>query len=159
VARHKAREQTLQMLFEWDFRRTPLDEIARGYYESLLVSEDSVAKPRPDAFARSLLQGITEELPAIDDLITRHAAHWRLERMPAVDRNVLRVAVYEMMRTDTPPPIVIDEALELARRFAGEESVQFVNGVLDAIRKELPPYSTAGATAPPLPPPPCGFSS
>jgi transcription antitermination protein NusB len=138
MARHKAREQTLQMLFEWDLRRTPLDEISRGYYESLLVSEDSVAKPRPDEFARNLLQGVTEELPVIDDLITRHAANWRLERMPAVDRNVLRVAVYEMLRTDTPAAIVIDEALELARRFAGEESVQFVNGVLDAVRKELP---------------------
>ena len=138
MARHKAREQTLQMLFEWDLRRIPLDEIARNYYGSLLVSEDSVAKPRPDGFAQNLLEGVTQELPAIDDLITRHAAHWRMERMPAVDRNVLRLAVYEMLRTDTPAAIVIDEALELARRFAGEESVQFVNGVLDAVRKELP---------------------
>ena len=147
MARHKAREQTLQMLFEWDLRRTPLDEIARGYYESLLVSEDSVGKPRPDEFAKNLLQGVTGELPAIDDLITRHAAHWRLERMPAVDRNVLRLAVYEMLRTDTPAAIVIDEALELARRFAGEESVQFVNGVLDAVRKELPAKLPLGASA------------
>lgn len=138
MARHKAREQTLQMLFEWDLRRTPLDEIVRGYYESLLVSEDSAAIPRPDDFARDLLKGVTEELPAIDGLIARNAANWRLERMPAVDRNVLRLAVYEMLRTDTPAPIVIDEALELARRFAGEESVQFVNGVLDAVRRELP---------------------
>jgi len=153
VARHKAREQTLQMLFEWDLRRTPLDDIARGYYESLLVGDDSTAKPRPDAFARSLLQGVTEELPAIDELIARHAAHWRLERMPAVDRNVLRLAVYEMLRTDTPAAIVIDEALELARRFAGEESVQFVNGVLDAVRKELPAKIplAAGARGP-IPP-------
>ena len=126
------------MLFEWDLRRTPLDDIARGYYESLLVGEDSVAKPRPDLFAQDLLRGVTEELAAIDDLIARHAANWRLERMPAVDRNVLRIAVYEMLRTDTPAAIVIDEALELARRFAGEESVQFVNGVLDAVRRELP---------------------
>lgn len=126
------------MLFEWDLRRIPLDEIARNYYGSLLVSEDSVAKPRPDDFAQNLLEGVTRELPAIDDLITRHAANWRMERMPGVDRNVLRLAVYEMLRTDTPAAIVIDEALELARRFAGEESVQFVNGVLDAVRKELP---------------------
>ena len=126
------------MLFEWDLRRTPLEDIARGYYGSLLLSEDSVAKPRPDAFAQDLLRGVTEDIAVIDDLITRHAAHWRLERMPAVDRNVLRIAVYEMLRTDTAAAIVIDEALELARRFAGEESVQFVNGVLDAVRKELP---------------------
>jgi N utilization substance protein B len=148
MARHKAREQTLQMLFEWDLRRRPLEEISRGYYESLLVTEDSVAKPRPDAFARNLLQGVTEDVAAIDDLITRHAANWRIERMPAVDRNVLRIAVYEMMRTDTPAAIVIDEALELARRFAGEESVQFVNGVLDAVRKELPARLPLGGGAP-----------
>jgi N utilization substance protein B len=148
MARHKAREQTLQMLFEWDLRRRPLDDIERGYYESLLVNEDAVTKPRPDAFARNLLQGVTSEIPGIDDLIGRHAEHWRIERMPAVDRNVLRLAVYEMMRTDTPAAIVIDEALELARRFAGEESVQFVNGVLDAVRKELPARLPVTAEAP-----------
>lgn len=151
MARHKAREQTLQMLFEWDLRRTPIEEIARDYYGSLLVAEDSTAKPRPDAFAQSLLTGVTEHISAIDELITRHAANWRLERMPAVDRNVLRLAVYEMLRTDTPAAIVIDEALELARRFAGEESVQFVNGVLDAVRRELPaklPLTTTGTASP-----------
>lgn len=152
MARHKAREQTLQMLFEWDLRRTPLEEIASGFYGSLLVSEDSVAKPRPDPFAQNLLRGVTDEIAVIDELIAKHAAHWRIERMPAVDRNVLRIAVYEMLRTDTPAAIVIDEALELARRFAGEESVQFVNGVLDAIRRELPSKAPLAAGAPaPLP--------
>lgn len=144
MARHKAREQTLQMLFEWDLRRRPLDEILRDYYGSLLVGDEAVTKPRPDEFARNLLEGVSGELPAIDELIAKHAENWRLERMPAVDRNVLRIAVYEMMRTDTPAPIVIDEALELARRFAGEESVHFVNGVLDAVRKELPAGLGAG---------------
>jgi transcription antitermination protein NusB len=135
------------MLFEWDLRRTPLDEISRGYYESLLISEDSLSKPRPDEFAKNLLLGVTGEIAGIDELITRHAENWRLERMPAVDRNVLRIAVYEMLRTETPAVVVIDEALELARRFAGEESVQFVNGVLDAVRRELDATSdkTAGA--------------
>ena len=139
MARHKSRQQTLQMLFEWDLRRRPVEEIARDFYGSLLVSEDSPVKPRPDQFAQNLLAGVTRDLAVIDELISRHAANWRIERMPAVDRNVLRVAVYEMLRTETPPPIVIDEALELARRFTGEESVQFVNGVLDAVRRELPP--------------------
>jgi N utilization substance protein B len=138
MARHKAREQTLQMLFEWDLRRRSLEDITRDYYGSLLVTEDSPAKSPPDEFAQNLLRGVTDQVAAIDELITRHAANWRIERMPAVDRNVLRLAVYEMMRTNTPAAIVIDEALELARRFAGEESVQFVNGVLDAVRKELP---------------------
>ncbi len=135
------------MLFEWDLRRTPLDEISHGYYGSLLVSEDSLSQPRPDEFAKNLLFGVTGEISGIDELITRHAENWRLERMPAVDRNVLRIAVYEMLRTETPAVVVIDEALELARRFAGEESVQFVNGVLDAVRRELDTKSDTAAGA------------
>ncbi|HWF08260.1 MAG TPA: transcription antitermination factor NusB [Bryobacteraceae bacterium] len=138
MARHRAREQALQLLFQWDLRRTPLDEILGGYYSSLLISEDTVGKPRPDEFAETLLRGAIGELDNIDERITRHASHWRLDRMPVVDRNILRLAVYEMLRTETPPAVIIDEAIELARRFAGEESVHFVNGVLDAVRREIP---------------------
>jgi N utilization substance protein B len=137
MARHRARQQALQLLFQWDLRRTPLEEILRGYYESLLVREDTVASPRPDAFAEKLFRGVVEDLQEVDERIARHAEHWKMARMPAVDRNILRLAVYEMLRTDTPPAVIIDEALELARRFAGEESVHFVNGVLDAVRREL----------------------
>jgi transcription antitermination protein NusB len=143
MARHRARQQALQLLFQWDLRRTPLEDILRGYYDSLLVSEDTVAPPRPDEFAEVLLRGVVEELHGIDERITRNAAHWRLERMPVVDRNILRIAVYEMLRTETPPAVIIDEALELARRFSGEESVHFVNGVLDAVRRELPARAAA----------------
>jgi transcription antitermination protein NusB len=143
MARHRARQQALQLLFQWDVRRTPVEEIIRGYYDSLLVNEDSVGKPRPDEFAELLLRGVIEDIAAVDDLITRHAAHWRIERMPTVDRNILRIAVHEMRKTDTPPAVVIDEALELARRFSGEESVHFVNGVLDAVRRELPASAAA----------------
>jgi N utilization substance protein B len=138
MARHRARQQALQLLFQWDLRRTPLDEILKGYYTSLLINEDTVGKPRPDGFAEMLMRGVIEDLKEIDDRIARNAVHWRLERMPTVDRNILRIAVYEMLRTDTPPAVIIDEALELARRFSGEESVHFINGVLDAIRRELP---------------------
>jgi N utilization substance protein B len=143
MARHRARQQALQLLFQWDLRRTPIEDIVRGYYDSLLVNEDTVGKSRPDEFAEQLLRGVIEDLAGVDDLITRHADHWRMERMPAVDRNILRIAVYEMLRTDTPPAVVIDEALELARRFSGEESVHFVNGVLDAVRRELPARASA----------------
>jgi N utilization substance protein B len=143
MARHRARQQALQLLFQWDLRRTPIEDIIRGYYDSLLVSEDTVGHPRADEFAEQLLRGVIEEIAGVDDLITRHAANWRMERMPAVDRNILRLAVYEMLRTDTPPAVAIDEALELARRFSGEESVHFVNGVLDAVRRELPAAASA----------------
>jgi N utilization substance protein B len=138
MARHRARQQALQLLFQWDLRRTPVEEIIRGYYNSLLVSEESVAPPRPDEFAELLLRGVIDELGGIDERIARNAVHWRMERMPAVDRNILRIAVYEMLRTDTPAAVAIDEGLELARRFSGEESVHFINGVLDAVRRELP---------------------
>ncbi len=138
MARHKARQQALQLLFQWDLRRTPIEEILRGYYNSLLISEETLAQPRPDPFAETLLRGVSEDVSAIDERIARNAAHWRLDRMPVVDRNVLRLAVWEMLHTDTPPAVIIDEALELARRFSGEESVHFVNGVLDAVRRELP---------------------
>ena len=77
-----------------------------------------------------------EKAGEVDALISSHAEHWRLERMPAVDRNILRLAIYEMRNTETPAPVVIDEALELARRFSNEESVHFINGVLDAVLRE-----------------------
>ena len=96
-----------------------------------------MARPRPDEFAEKLFRGVVEDLEQVDERIARNAEHWKMPRMPAVDRNILRLAVYEMLRTDTPPAVIIDEALELARRFAGEESVHFVNGVLDAVRREL----------------------
>ena len=139
MARHKARRQALQLIFQWDVRRTALDDIIRDYYSSLLVSEDTVGAPRPDEFAGRLFRGVVEHVDAVDEHITRNAEHWRIARMPAVDRNILRLAVYEMLRTDTPPAVAIDEALELARQFSGEESVHFINGVLDAVRRELHP--------------------
>lgn len=137
MARHRARQQALQLLFQWDLRRTPPDEIMRGYYDSLLISEDTAVAPRRDPFAQRLFGGVLDDLESIDQRITRHAEHWKIQRMPTVDRNILRIGVYEMLRTDTPPAVAIDEAIELARRFSGEESVHFVNGVLDAVRKEL----------------------
>ncbi len=139
MARHRARRQALQVLFQWDLRRTPLDEIVRNYYGSLLINEDNPERQDPDEFAVDLVRGVVDWIVAIDECITRHAEHWRIERMPSVDRNVLRLAVYEMLRTETPPAVVIDEALELARQFAGEDSVHFVNGVLDAVRREVKP--------------------
>jgi transcription antitermination protein NusB len=137
MARHRARQQALQLLYQWDLRRTPLDEILTGYYGSLLIAEESPILPRRDTFAEGLFSGAVKEIAGIDEQITRHAEHWKIPRMPSVDRNILRLAVYEMLHTETPPAVAIDEALELARRFSGEESVHFVNGVLDAIRKGI----------------------
>jgi transcription antitermination protein NusB len=135
-SRHRARERALQILFEWDARKEPVEDAIASFYGTL-YSEQSETKPAPDEFVERLVKGVVEHIAEIDRRLAQHAEHWRIERMPAVDRNVLRMAIYEMMALETPPAVAIDEAIELARRFSGEESVQFVNGVLDAARREI----------------------
>jgi N utilization substance protein B len=117
----------------------------RAYYESLYLEEGDET-PEQDRFMEVLVDGTILSLSRCDDLITRHSANWRIERMPVVDRNILRMAIYEMLEVGTPAPVVIDQAIELARRFSGEESVPFVNGVLDAIRREHTVRPTAEPT-------------
>ena len=133
-SRRRARQRALQILFIWDARKQPVEDALNAYYDTLF-SEEKVER---DPFVNELVRGTVEHLAEVDDRITRHAEHWRMERMPVVDRNILRLAVYEMTRGGTPAPVSIDEALELARKYSNEESVQFVNGVLDAVRREMP---------------------
>jgi transcription antitermination protein NusB len=133
ASRRRSRQRALQILFSWDARRRPVDDALSDYYDALYSEE----QPQRDSFANELVRGTVEHLTEIDRRISRNAEHWRMERMPTVDRNILRLAVYEMEHTGTPAAVSIDEALELARRFSNEESVQFVNGVLDAVRREL----------------------
>ena len=135
AARHRSREHALQILYQWDMRKQPVDESIAAFYGSL-YSEESAVEPERDEFLEQLVRGTVDKAGEIDALISGHAEHWRIERMPAVDRNILRLAIYELRNTETPPAVTIDEALELARRFSTEESVQFVNGVLDAVNKE-----------------------
>jgi transcription antitermination protein NusB len=132
-SRSRSRQRALQILFLWDARRQPVDDALDAYYDTL-VSEEH---PGRDPFVSELVHGTIQHLGEVDDRITRHAEHWRMERMPAVDRNILRLAVYEMTHEKTPAPVVIDEALELARKFSNQEAVQFVNGVLDAVHREI----------------------
>ena len=132
-SRRRSRQRALQILFQWDFRRQPADEAINAYYDTLYSEEH----PERDPFVAELVRGTVQCAAEVDDRIARHAEHWRMERMPAVDRNILRLAVYEMTRGGTPAAVAIDEALELARRFSSEESVQFINGVLDAIHREM----------------------
>jgi len=124
------------MLFLWDQTRDSPEQVIAGYWGGLL-SEELAPRLPPDQFANQLLSGAVGRVGEADPLITAHAEHWRLDRMSAVDRNILRLAVYELLERETPAPVVIDEALEIARRFSGEESVQFINGVLDAVRKGM----------------------
>jgi N utilization substance protein B len=133
-SRRNSRQRALQILFLWEARRQTVDESIDAYYDTLLFEEH----PQRDPFVADLVRGTVGHLAAVDEQISRHAEHWRMERMPAVDRNILRLAVYEMIYRGTPPAVTIDEALELARKFSNEESVQFVNGVLDAIHRGMP---------------------
>ncbi len=139
ASRRRSRQRALQILYLWDARRQPVEDALNAYYDTLYSDE----KPERDPFVASLVQGVVENIAEVDERITKHAEHWRMERMPAVDRNILRLAVYEMAHGGTPAPVTIDEALELARKFSNEESVQFVNGVLDAVHREL--QRSAGA--------------
>ena len=136
-SRRRSRQRALQVLFLWDARRQPVDDALDAYYDTLFSEE----QPGRDPFVSELVQGTIQHLAEVDDRISRHAEHWRMERMPAVDRNILRLSVFEMTHLGTPAAVAIDEALELARKFSNEESVQFVNGVLDAVHRELAPSS------------------
>ncbi len=139
-ARHRSRQRALQVLFLWDQRKQPIGEAIASYYTTLANEEAPREEDQPrdleaDQFMEALVRGAAEQAPEIDRRIAEKSENWRLERMPAVDRNILRLAVYEMTDVGTPAPVVIDEALELARQFSGDESVSFINGVLDAVHR------------------------
>jgi len=135
-ARHRSRQRALQVLFQWDQRKQPIAEAIDSYYVSLGSNDEDAQPSPPDEFMETLVRGASEGATEIDARIAGKSQHWRLDRMAAVDRNILRLAVYEMKHLNTPPAVVIDEALELARQFSGDESVSFINGVLDAVRRD-----------------------
>ena len=132
--RRKARECALQMLFAADLVKSG-NAISTNDYWNELGDNDLDEKTRD--FANGLVNGTLRELSAIDDKIRTRAEHWRIERMAIVDRNVLRLAVYEFLYQDTPHTVVINEALEIARRFSTFEATQFINGILDGIKVDL----------------------
>ncbi|MEQ1643682.1 MAG: transcription antitermination factor NusB [Pyrinomonadaceae bacterium] len=132
--RHKARECALQMLFSADMAGSVGETLTRDYWNEL---GDSAIDDKTREFANELAIGTLENVAAIDDRIRTRAEHWRIERMAIVDRNVLRLAVYEFLYRDTPDTVVINEGLETARRFSTYEATQFINGILDAIKQDL----------------------
>jgi N utilization substance protein B len=132
--RRKARESALQMLFAADIGRLANDGLIKGYWAEL---GDAKLDDRTRNFANKAVSGTLANLETIDDRIRSRAEHWRIERMAIVDRNILRLAVYEFLFEDTPKTVVINEALEIARRFSTYEATQFINGILDAIKLDL----------------------
>ena len=131
--RRKSRELTMQMLFQGDLGKQTPDEVRSLFWMS---RDDVDAETR--GFAEDLFRVAIAHQGEIDELIVANSKHWRLERMPAVDRNLLRMAVGEMLGfKGTPFPIVINEALEIGRRYSAPESINFLNGMLDAIARGL----------------------
>ncbi len=139
--RHRGREVALQVLYaidlaaDTDGEETPSSDPHDQIFDR--ISENFVVPAPVVAFARELVAGVVERIDELDGILGVHARNWRVSRMAAVDRNVLRLAVYELRDTDTPVAVVIDEAVDLARRFGSEPSPSFVNGVLDAVAREV----------------------
>jgi len=129
-ARRKARELALQMLFQHDISGNEPDMICTTF-EDLQKS-----KPNTREFATRVFKGTVENLTKIDDMITAQADNWRIERMAVVDRNIIRMSIYEFLHeNDTPKLVIIDEAIEIAKKFGTQKSSQFINGILDGILK------------------------
>jgi N utilization substance protein B len=133
-SRRKSREFAMQMLYQWEICGYTPTQVQATFFAN------QKADAEVEGFARDLFEGAVANIEQLDRLVREHAEHWRLERMAAVDRNILRVALYELLcHSETPAAAVINEALEIARRFSTGDSVEFVNGVLDGVRKTLPP--------------------
>ncbi len=134
-SRRKSRELAMQMLFQADIGKQAPDEVRATFWRA-----GDAVEPEVRGFAEDLFRVANANLEQIDQLIAQNSKHWRIERMPAVDRNLLRMAIGEMLGfKSTPFPIVINEALEIARRYAAPESINFLNGMLDSIARSLLP--------------------
>lgn len=134
--RRRAREAALQMLYQWEVGRASAHEAIVTYWPAR--EPDEQLSEEHQRFANDLVRGTVARVGEIDGLLSTHARNWRVERMAVLDRLVLRLAIYELLAVpDTPALVVINEAIELARTYSGEEAVGFVNGILDAVRKDL----------------------
>jgi len=129
--RTKSREFAMQMLFQWDMSRQDPAKLEAKFWRSAKAADNT------RAFANKLFEGAAKDADALDALIVQHAQNWRLERMAIIDRAVLRLAIYELRSKDTPPKVVLNEAIDLAKKFSSEGAGAFVNGILDAVNKAL----------------------
>ncbi len=144
--RRQARELALQFLYQYDLNGATKNPAAKleEYRELFWMTQEPVPE-HAAAFANELISGVAANLAVIDEKIARYTEHWELSRIAAVDRNILRLAMYEMLfREDIPPVVSINEAVEIAKRFSTRESGAFVNGILDRLKLDLPrPARTA----------------
>lgn len=141
--RRQARELAAQFLYQYDVNGGTIDEILSLFWET--QSEVSRAAGK---FAEELIRGCVEKRPVIDEKIQQYTEHWEISRIATVDRNILRLAMYEMLfRDDIPPVVSINEAVDIAKKFSTQESGAFVNGILDRLKADLPrPARTAAGS-------------
>jgi N utilization substance protein B len=131
--RRKSRELALQMLFQSDMGKQDAEQVRKTFWSERKEMDEGVRD-----FADDIFRIATERASEIDQMIEKHASNWKLDRMAAVDRNLMRAAVAEFIGwPQTPAPVVINEALEIARKFSSPEAVNFINGVLDSVSKDL----------------------
>lgn len=148
--RHLARTITMQTLYEWDFNGRVREDIINLLRENFKQFAPDFSD---QGFSEQLLQGVMDHRPDIDTTITKYAPEWPLEQITIVDRNVLRIGVFELMFSpDVPPKVAINEAIEVAKGFGGESSGKFVNGVLGAIYRDLQAQGKLPADPPPAAP-------
>jgi N utilization substance protein B len=134
--RHRAREAAVQMLYQWEVGQTDIEEVVRTFWSANLPGAEG-ASEAVRAFAEQIVRYTVSNVDKIDPLITETAEHWRLSRMAALDRLILRLAIGEFLHAETPRNVIINEALELAKTFSGDESAKFINGILDAVKKKM----------------------
>ena len=127
--RRKSREFALQMLFQWDLHPQEPARMETEFWRN------ARAEKKTREFANQLFEGAAAVAKELDALIEQHARNWRVERMAAIDRNILRLGIYELRAGETPAKVVMNEAIELAKKFSTEESAPFINGILDAVQK------------------------
>jgi transcription antitermination protein NusB len=121
----------MQMLFQWDMSRQDPAKLEAKFWRTAKAADNT------RAFANKLFEGAAKDADELDALIVQHAQNWRLERMAIIDRAVLRLAIYELRIAETPPKVVLNEAVDLAKKFSSEDAGAFVNGILDAVNKAL----------------------
>ena len=130
--RTKSREFAMQMLFQWDMSQQEPSALEGKFWAATKGAQ------QVRSFANQLFEGAAHDASNLDELIAQYASNWRPERISAIDRAILRLALHELRATDTPPKIVINEAIELAKKFSSDDAGGFVNGILDSYRKALP---------------------
>jgi N utilization substance protein B len=121
----------MQMLFQWDMSQQDPRKLETQFWKEAKAADTT------RTFANALFEGAAKNVVVLDEIITKHAENWRFERLAAIDRAILRLAVHELRGGETPPKVVLNEAVDLAKKFSNEDSGSFVNGILDAIHKSI----------------------